>query len=453
MKIFTRSWVPALVLALVLSIAMSVSVSAQGATTTQAPGSWSSSVNLQNLQNANTQVDVLFYDGSGTLVFTKSDTLMPNEGKSYYLPAEGGLPDGQYSAVVNSSAEVKAVVNSESTSPNTGYSYNGMDATAVSTDLSFPGLYKNYYGFWSEVVLQNTTANTANVTLNFDNGSNVFPVTATVPGNSSRVFSLGDLASLPSGNSNGLYSLSVTGDQALAGIANIWTAAVHGETLSYNAFVGGATTSYAPALYNDYYNFVSSLTVQNVTNSAVTGTVTYSNGVTENFNLGAGESVEYYQPNNPSLPSGNQNGVFSARITASGDVVTLVNVEDKIQGLAASYNGVTEATTSVFVPVALKEYYGYFSAITVQNVGNSATNITVTFATGDTVTANNVPANGTYNFIQLTSAGDPLPPNTTTSAVVSASQPIVAVVQENNPDRYQQTGGGDFLFAYTASPQ
>jgi hypothetical protein len=453
-----RTGAIALVFALLLATVVgSGAVSAQGTTTTKAPGRWASSVNVQNLTNANNAITITFYNANGQQAHVRNDTLTPNQGKSYYLPAENGLPDGQYSAMVSSQGALKAVVNSESQGPNTGYSYNGIDGGEVATTLNFPGLYKNYYGFWSEVVLQNTTLEQANVQLAFNNGQGVQNIAATIPGNSSRVFALGDLGQLAQGNQQGRYSLVVTSNRALAGVANIWTDAVHGEAMSYNAFIGGTRVAYAPALYKNYYNFVSALTVQNAGGVQATGRVVYSNGFVQPFDLAPGAQVEFFQPNFPELPSGNQAGVFSARVEAdqgNAQIVVLVTVEDKVSGLAASYNGSQQATAAVNVPVALKEYFGYFSAITVQNVGAQATTATVTFATGHTRQANIAP-NGTYNFIQLAGAGDPLPPNTTTSAVVTSNNgmPLVAVVQQNNPTRYQQSGGGDFLFAYTASPQ
>jgi hypothetical protein len=455
----------ALALALVLAMMLgNGNVFAQGSEESQAPGSWASSINLQNLENSNNDVSIEFRDSNGNVEFTHTDTLTPLEGKSYYLPALDDLDSGQYSAVINSTGQLKAVVNSESQSPNTGYSYSGLDHTEIAQNFSFPGLYKDYYGFNSEVVLQNVTSTSASVQLSFKNASGSYndTIEATIPAMSSRVFALQDLTALPAGGAptsnqpNGLYSLVVTSDQNLAAVANLWTAAYFGEAGSYNSFVGGSTTAYAPALYNNYYNFVSALTVQAITASV--GTVTYSNGVTENFDLAAGESVEYYQPLNTSLPSGNTDGVFSAKVETSngGEVVTLVTVEDKNQGLLASYNGATSTSDTINVPVALMEYYGYFSALTVQNVGTEPTTLTFEFASGETITTpEQVQPNGTFNCIQIAGASCPIASNTTTSAIVTSSngQPLVTVVQENNPTRYQQSGGGDFLFAYTASPQ
>jgi hypothetical protein len=455
-----RTGVIALVFALLLATVVgSGAVSAQGTATTKAPGRWASSVNVQNLTAANNAITIVFYNANGQEAHRLNDTLTPNQGKSYYLPATAGLPDGQYSAMVSSQGALRAVVNSESQSPNTLYSYSGIDGGEVATNLSFPGLYKNYYGFWSEAVLQNTSEADATATLTFVNSSGTTNqgIQATIPARSSRVFALQDLAQLPAGNQNGEYSLRVQSSQPLAGVANTWTAYAFGESTSYNAFRSGATTVYAPSLTNNYYGFVSALSVQNVSSQPASVTITYSNGWSHPaFTLQPGQSQSFFQPNFPNVPSGNVNGVYSARITSNQNVVALVTTEDKNQGLAASYTGIASASPDVFVPVAMQAYFGYFTAITVQNVGNQPTTVTVNFATGDSrQSPQPIPPNGTYNFIQLPNAGDPLPNNTVTSAVVSSNngQPLVAVVQSNNPARYQQTGGGDFLSAYEATPQ
>jgi hypothetical protein len=334
----------------------------------------------------------------------------------------------------------------------------GVQASDLGKSLFFPGLYKNYYGFYSEVVLQNAdqAVGTANVHLKFYNqktGAFVTQVDATIPSLASRVFALQDLAAVPSGNALGLLSLKVESDKDLAGVANVWTGAAHGEFSDYNGQRDGGTTIYAPALYKDYYGFVSALTIQNLDptlNADIK--VTYSNGQLETKTLAPLQAVEYYQPANANLPSGNAAGVFSAKIESIGaapaKIAALVTIEHKAKGLLASYNAPALTTTSVNVPVVLKSFYGWFSAETVQNVGTAATDITITYATGHSRTAYAVPPNGTVNFIEL--AASPLPDGKSVSAVISSNPPqnIVAVVQENSDSLYGQNAG-DYLLAYT----
>jgi len=424
---------------------------------TQAPGTWVSSINIQNVGAGEATVLIEFYNATGALVlsFTVTPPIPAGGSRSLYVPTQiTGLPDGQFSAVVSSAQPIHAVANQSSTGPTTAGAYNGIQAAEAATTLYFPGAYYNYFGFYSELVIQNTAVATANVKLSFynDAGALTASPTNTIPGNASKVFALKDLG-IPAGR----YSVEVvsTNGMSLVGLCNNWTSAKYGEFSDYNAYSGGTTVAYAPSLVNNYYGFVSSLTVQNIdttTNADIR--VTYSNGVTETVTLAPRTSKEYYQPSNPNLPSGNVNGIFSAKIESTNGkkIVVLVNQEDKTKGSLASYNAPSEASTSINCPVTMKAFYQWFSAVTVQNVGSVATNITITFATGQSQTAYNVPANGTYNFVQLASAGSPLPDGSSVSAVVTAAQPIVAIVNENSDSRYLTTPG-DYLCAYTAIAQ
>lgn len=432
-------------------------------TGTKAPGMWVSSINIQNTGTRAATVMLDFYDANGNraLSFTVTPAIPAGGSRSLYVPAEvPGLSDGQFSVIASSDEPLQIVVNSSSTNPSTAGAYSGVQADQVGKTLYFPGLYKNYYGFFSQIVLQNIESTDASVTLRFYSqrtGALVATIgPLTIPKTSSRVFALGDLAAVPSGNTDGLLSAQVTSDRNLAGIANIWSAARFGLYSDYNAYVSGSTTVvYAPALYKHYYDFVSALTVQNLGAGNADIRVTYSNGTIETKTLLPLQAVEYYQPNNPALPSGNIHGVFSARVESLNGqpIVVLVSVEDKAKGLLASYNGPDRATTSVGCPVVLKAFYEWFSAQTVQNVGTSPTDITITYATGQSKTFTNVPPNGTVNIIELAAAGSVLPDMSSVSAVIrSTGQPIVAVVQEDSKERYTRAPG-DYLLAYTCVSQ
>lgn len=434
-------------------------VAAQGSTTTQAPGTWSSSINIQNTGDAAATVVLTFHNSAGAAVLshTVSPPIAAGGSRSLYVPMQiPGLADGQYSVIASSDQPLQIVANASSVAPATAGAYSGLQSDEIGKTLFFPGLYNAYYGFYSQLVLQNTESTAATVTITFYNqntGAQVAQITgANIPATSTRVFALPSLAGVPSGNVNGLLSAKVTSDRDLAGIANIWTSARSGAFADYNGYVAGSTdVVYAPALYKNYYGFVSALTVQNLSAGPANIRVTYSNGTIETRLLQPNQSVEYYQPNNAALPSGNVNGVFSAKVESldGAEIVVLVNVEDKNKGLLASYNGPSTATDSVNLPVVLKAFYNWFSAQTVQNVGNGPTNITITYAGGQTRTFNNVPANGTVNIIELDSAGSVLPNTSSVSAVVTSSaQPIVAVVQQNSEIMYRQTPG-DYLLAYT----
>lgn len=448
-----------------LTLAVAIGVSAQESPSTQAPGTWGSSINIQNPSAEAATVAITFYDSNGDEAkeFFVDPAIPAGGSRSYYVPSQiPDLADGQYAVVVSSNVEVQVVANASSNSPTTAGAYNGISTEQTAPSLAFPGLYNNYYGFYSELVIQNTAADVTNVTVSIKQGtSEVWSDSFDIPGNASRVLAMQDISELPSGNT-AKFSATVTSndDTNLAGVANIWSSYKYGEFSDYNGYVSGATTAYVPALYNLYYGFVSALTVMNADSEPADILVTYSNGETETATLGVGESIEYYQPNNAALPSGNSNGVFSAKVESTNDTLlyALVNVEDKTKGLLASYNGPSESSETVLAPVVLKEYYKWFSAVTVQNVGTEATNVRITYADAGATSQEftSVPANGTINIIQLTAAGCLLPDGSSVAATIESygdgaltAQPLVAVVQENSESMYTTTKG-DYLLAYTA---
>lgn len=432
------------VMALFFSIISSKPVAAQ----TNAPGVWSSSINLQNVTTSTATVVVTFYDSSGNVVTTYTPSaLAGGEALSIFVPAittSPALPSGQYSVVVSSDVQILASVNTASTSstsaPWTAFAYDGFDSSQAGSTLYFPGNYNNYFNFFSELVIQNTDASTtATLRGTFRNQSGTVLASnvnlGTVAPNASRTIAMSSVAGLPSGSS-GVFSAVITSDQSvnIVGVANIWRTSPTNGTASYSGFTGGSSSLYPPALYNNYFGFRSALTIQNVGTSNAIGTITYTNGTPVNFNLAPGAAQEYFQPNNASLPSGNSAGVFSAKVTTTqGSVVGLVSLSSATGGPFASYNVPSAASTTVNIPNLLSDYYGYFSAVTVQNAGTTATNVTINYANGQTRSMGNVPAGGTINIIHLDNAGDVLPFRTSTSATVTSSNsnPLVAVIQHN----------------------
>jgi hypothetical protein len=442
---------------------------------TGAPGVWGSAINIQNIgsQPANA-ISITFFDAAGAqiTIYNVSEPLAAGGALAIFVPAiVTTLPPGQYSAVISSDQPLLASVNSASTNspsaPWTAAAYEGFDSSDAGTSLYFPGNYKNYYNFYSEIVIQNAGNVTANLKGTFrDKNGTILAENLNlgqVAANASRTIKMADLAQLPSGNTNGLFGAVVTSDEQapLVGVVNIWRSQPTSGTASYSGFTGGSLNLYAPALYKEYYGFGSALTIQNVhpTQNAA-GTVTYSNGTTASFNLVPGAAQEFYQPANAALPSGNVNGVFAAKVEAtSGSIVGLVSlsIPDGANGDFASYNVPNSASSTVNIPNVMSNYYGYFSAVTVQNTGNTPTNITITYPGGSNRVFNNVAGGASVNILHLDNAGDILPFRTSTSATVTSSNsnPLVAVIQHNtapgvaghNPAKRPS----DFLLAISGS--
>jgi len=282
---------------------------------TCAPGVWESSINLQNLSGNNASVTIDFYDKDGNLAgapYTVEGGIPANGAVSIFVPAQvATLASGQYSAVVNSTEQVKATVNTASTNsasaPWTAFGYEGADTTMSGPKLYFPGLYKSYFGFDSEMVVQNVGTGNTTASVRFYNQATGAAVGGAISlgdigPNQSRTFSLANRPEIAAGNI--AYSAVVTssGDVPITGIANIWRSTGANGTASYNALTDGSSTLYAPALYKGYYGFTSALTVQNIGTTNATVKIDYPGVPEENFTLAPNQAKEFFQPNNAQLP-------------------------------------------------------------------------------------------------------------------------------------------------------
>jgi len=373
--------------------------------------------------------------------------------------------------VVNSSTD------SSTTAPWSAFSYEGIESDAAQPTLYFPAFYRNYYTFLSEMVIQNTGSTAATVRAKFYNGqtgaASSYIDLGSIPANASRTYSWNDtrFASLASGNT-GIYGVvfESTNSQNLAGISNIWSSTSSNYGVgSYNAFTAGANSIYAGALYNQYYGFVSSITIQNIEATTATVQVAYSDGTTQDLSIPGNQSRESFQPNVSGLDSGNTNGLLSATITSTGaKVVAIVNIQRKARGSISaadptnpafgSYSATTSTpTTSLSVPAIFSDYYGYFTAVSVKNTTNSTVNITLSYGNGKPDWVQSADPGETVNFSHLPGvSANLLTKGTVTSGTVSSTVPLVVVIQHNTDSSltsYRSAKSpNDFLFVLSGFP-
>jgi hypothetical protein len=340
---------------------------------------------------------------------------------------------------------VSAVVNTSST--DSGGSYAGVANTG--TVWYAPNAYNNYYNFYTNFVVQNATASPVNITVDIINGAGATVATQTASNVPAYAFANFEQAGLAGMNTNVNYSAKITGTGALAVESNIYgqgTAA--NQLFSYRPFTTGSLTAYAPVIMNNYYTYNTALTVQNLGATSTDVTVTYGTGLTENATIPANSSTVFYTPNS-GLPSGNSQGLTSAKIESSSqNIVALVN-ESGAYLRSASYSAFAVGSTTVSLPIVMKHYYQYNTSVTCQNVGTSNTNITITYSgSAATSTQNNVQPNQTALFYQPNEAGLPATNYNGSATVTSSSQPIVCVTNEDRNDAPYGTTAQDQLFSY-----
>lgn len=436
-----------LAIALVLAALPVVIAGAQGPNE-PGPGTWNSAFTIQNLGSVQANVVADIYDEAGNVVYTKNMTIPPGQGDFTYV-GNLNIPEGRYSVVISSDQPVVAVTNLSSENPVTAGAYGGFTGDQVATTLYAPGVYKEYYGFGSNIVVQNAGTADANVQIQYldASGSVVDTESGTIKPGASKTFNQAANANLPSGFI-GSAVISSTNDQNLAAEVNVWSSSGLGLFSNYNAFSSGSTVAYTPVLMNNYYNFITALTVQCIDTVACDVRVTYSTGHTVSNTVQPNTAWLLYQPNDAALPSGNANGLFSAKIESTNgrSIVALVNEQDQANGRLASYNGFISGATTAYAPVVLKHYYNYFSSITAQNVGSTTADITVTYSNGASETVQNVAPGDSALFYQPNNAS--LPDGFNGSATITSSSDIVVIVNENTSRQI-----GDDLLAYNGFSQ
>jgi hypothetical protein len=435
-----------LVLSLALAAVASAAVPAPG-------GPFNTAFNIQNLSTTDPATcTIQLYDGSGNLDLTLSPpAIAAGDVADFYTgsPSFASLAPDQYSAVISCDQPVAAVVNfSDSDS---GASHSGLDSSEVGTNFFAPSIYDNYYGFYSNVIVQNTTSGPINITVDYlaPGGASAGTQTASnVPAFSSVSFDQSGNTGL---NNNIAYSAVIQGTGNVAAVVNIYGGSGNQQLYSYNPFASGATTFYAPIIMNNYYGYNSALTVQNIDSSTPANvTVTYSNGAVESQSISPRSSHVFLNFLTPGLTAGNT--LYSAKLVSNGShIVATVNQSNALNR-AATYNGVQSGSTTVNAPIVLRSYYGYDSSVTCQNIGTLPTNISIAYASGQNGTiGTNVPASGTASLVQLfDSALGGVGGNYISSATITASQPIVCVVNQDQIVGAGATTSKDVLQSYNA---
>lgn len=439
-KVF--SIVMVLVLALGITSAALASVPAPG-------GPFNSAFRVQNLETTAAQCSYSFYDAAGVAAFTSTpESVNPGDSLYVYVPSVSGLATGSYSAVVSCDRKVAAVSNFSD--PNSGASYSGIAEPGA--EWFAPGIYDNYYNYYSNIVVQNASASPVDITVEiFAPGSSTPVKTQTasaVPANASATFEQEGAAELMD---NQFYSAKITGTGNIAPIVNIYGKGPYDNQLySYNAFTSGSTTAFAPVIMSNYYGYNTALVIQNIGSANAAVTVTYTNGYSKNYTIAPGAAESIYTPGETAagfMPD----VLYGATVTSDQEVVVLVNESNNFNR-AASWNGFAGGSMEVRAPIVMKRYYQYNSSVTCQNVGAVPTDMTITYATGASgpTTYTNIAPGAVQLFYQPT---DPalagVPPNYISSATITSSAAdIVCVVNQDINEGAGATVIQDQLYAY-----
>jgi hypothetical protein len=415
-------------------------------------GPYVSAFRVQNLSNSTlANCSYEFFNNAGTSAYSSSITqINPGDSMFVYLPNVSGLNSGTYSGVVSCDQPVGAVVNF--TDNTRGASHNGISAPGATWYI--PGIYNNYYNYYSNIVVQNTTTAPVNITVDIFSPGSTSPVDTqtanAVPVNASVSFEQEGRAAL---SANIPYSAKITASGAVAPVVNIYgKGSFANQLFSYNPFTTGSNKMYAPILMKNYYGYNSALVVQNVGTAATDVQITYTNGNNHSQNVAAGSSWSVYIPTQApgTLPSG-PSGLFGATVESLGGqpIVVLVN-ESNNYNRAASFIGFASGSSEVRLPVLEKRYFNYNSSVTCQVISGGPATMTMDYidSTGSRGTAiSPSKGNGETHLFYQPSQGS-LPDNWLGSGKVTSAAQVACVVNQDMNEASQATTNMDQLFAY-----
>ena len=418
-------------------------------------GAWSSSFNVVNMGTADATVTVTFYTTAGVastpnpLNGSQPNPFTLSGGESFevYLPGIPSLADGTYSVVISADQPIAAIANL--IGDNTPIFFNGSYSGASDegqVSMYMPAITKAYYGWNSHLSIQNLTATAMDVTVNFYAGTPtpvIAPTTQNVPAYASWHLDVGAIAGLPN-DFNGSAVVSAGG--AIAAIDN-QTVDTGGLTQTYNGFPTGDTTLYCPAGYVGYYTWNGSYNVQNVGTTTTTVNIAFSDGVNDSYVLGPSAAHLFYHPDEAHASG----SYFSGIITSAEPIVAIANAANPTSQ-AQTYNCFSAGSTSFFAPIVEKNYYGWDSSVTVQNIGAVSTDVTITYnAQPGCSTTQTVAAGGVYEFYQPSVACLAAGYGASATLTSTAADIVSIVNQTNGPS----SGGtqGDWSMSYNGFGQ
>lgn len=286
------------------------------------------------------------------------------------------LPSARYSVVISSTGEVVAVASlaGEGTNRFTG-GYSSFSSGATTTYLASTAY--QWYGWYSMISVQNLGSAPADVTLTI-NCSNGTGTTGTltqldIPSMASHTFVLKN--EIPAGFTSSttcIGSAEITSDEPVVVVNNQNVPAL-GYTNTFEGFPGGFDKVYVPNLSTNYYGWVSALNVIKLGSGSTTVTIDYDDSEpNDTCNLtDSTPSCQLYMPTfHPTT------GRYGAKITSSPSMELLVSVGGShTGGNSGAYVGVNSGSGSVAVPIAMKRYFNWVTAINCQNVSTTPTTI------------------------------------------------------------------------------
>jgi hypothetical protein len=409
-------------------------------------GPFDSSISIQNISNEGADVVMYFYDSDGVIQLQSDPIYIEVNNSITIYSSQQNLPHGEYSVVISSSQPVTAMSTLGDSDSIAAYSASDEGYTS----WFIPSLYDDYYTYYSEIYAQNTSGAPVNITLDIFRPGNSIPIKTftetAVPSYASVHFGQIGLDEL---NKNVPYSGKITAEGNVAVITNIYGSGSTSQQLySLNGFQNGANVYYTPVICNNYYNWNSAITIQNVDETVANVTVTYNNTYSKDYQVLPNSLALIYIPNETYLPR----GLLSAQITSDKLIAVTVNQSNNYNR-ASTYNGITSASDTVNAPLVMKKYNNFSSSVTCQNLGDSPTAITATFSNGFIKESGSIAPGNNWLIYMPNETEIPDGFDGGVHLVSSNGQPIACIINSNMEFPPYNTMMMDQMHSYNATNQ
>ena len=195
----------------------------------------------------------------------------------------------------------------------------------------------------------------------------------------------------------------ISSDKNVAAISNILESGFSAGA-SYVGRSSGATEVQLPLLNKDNFGFTTWYSVQNASTDAANVTVNYSDGTNASATVQPGAAKVFYQ----SQESHSQSN-FAGTVTSDKPVVAAVIQESN--EVIFAYTGFAGGASNPVFPLINANNFSYITGLQIQNGGDQATDVTVSYTPSTAGTActetQNIPAggSGTFAIIAFGSSG------------------------------------------------
>lgn len=408
---------------------------------------YTSGIQVQNLEASDAAVTLTFYVKDSTEIDTTvTDTIAANGSKTYFpIGASEGF-DG--SVVISSDKKVAAISNVLGNGNAAAASY--VAASAGSTEVLLPLLMQNNAGYSTWFNVQNTGSSVATVNVAYSDGTAAGPLTVE-PGSAHTFDQLIEI------HTEKVFSAVVTSDVPVA------VTVIEESSAILYAYTGFApATNVAPVMPLINANNVGYATGAQIQNAGATDTevtVTYTpasfgTACTETQTIPAGTSKTFtlgafagsLPPGATSDCVGLQRFVGSAKVTGNSADMPLYAIVNQLNatkpdGEAYGAFDAATATDTVVLPLVMDRNSGWWTGFNVQNVGAAATTVECTFTGNAYTTGGTLQPGEALNALQNGAIAAGYVGSATCTA---PGGQIVAVVNELGP----LSSGADQLLVY-----